>query len=96
MVVVPGDGPSSASIARLMATVFSGLAAARRASVDFIYLAPDGGARVLQVRDLCEVTGIWRAPAEEGGGYAVHFQDLVAKGVEEGTRQAAWLSLQER
>ena len=57
---------------------FLGSRGGAKASVDFVYLAPVLG-RGVQVRDLCEVTGIWRAPAAEGGGYAVHFQDLVAK-----------------
>ena len=61
-----------------MGTVSSDLAGGAKASVDFVYLAPVLG-RGAQVRDLCEVSGIWRAPTAEGGGYAVHFQDLVTK-----------------
>ena len=79
-IVVPGDGPSRQYCA-FDGDSFLGSRGGAKGSVDFIYLAPVVGQGV-QVRDLCEVTGIWRAPAEEGGGYAVHFQDLVAKGVE--------------
>ena len=57
---------------------FLGSRGGAKASVDFIYLAPVLG-RGVQVRDLCEVTSLWRSPEAEGGGYAVHVEDLVSK-----------------
>ena len=56
---------------------FLGSRGGAKASVDFIYLAPVLG-RGVQVRDLCEVTSLWRSPEAEGGGYAVHVEDLVS------------------
>jgi cholesterol oxidase len=60
---------------------FLGSRGGAKASVDFIYLAPVLG-RGAQVRDLCEVTSLWHSPDAEGGGYAVHFEDLVSKRTE--------------
>ena len=57
---------------------FLGSRGGAKASVDFVYLAQVLG-RGVQVRDLCEATTIWRSPEAEGGGYAVHFEDLVTK-----------------
>ena len=79
-VVVAGDGLER-QYCEFNGDGFLGSRGGAKASVDFIYLAPMLGKGV-EVRDLCEVTGIWRAPAAEGGGYAVHFQDLAAKSME--------------
>jgi cholesterol oxidase len=53
---------------------FLGSPGGEKASVDFVYLAPvlDKG---LEVRDLCEVTGIQRAGPVNGSGYLVRFRD---------------------
>lgn len=76
--VVPGGDAPARQYCAFNGDSFLGSTGGAKASVDFIYLAPVVGHGV-QVRDLCEVTGIWRAPAAEGGGYAVHFQDLTDK-----------------
>lgn len=59
---------------------FLGSRGGAKASTDFIYLAP-----VLQmgvtVRELCEVTRIQPARPVDGGGYLVHFRDLVTRQV---------------
>ncbi len=57
---------------------FLGSRGGAKASADFIYLAPALGQGV-QLRELCEVTSLWRSPEEEGGGYAIHFDDLVSR-----------------
>jgi cholesterol oxidase len=79
-VVVSGDGLER-QYCKFNGDSFLGSRGGAKASVDFIYLAPVVG-QGAQVRDLCEVTGIWRAPAAEGGGYAIHFKDLIAKRME--------------
>jgi cholesterol oxidase len=57
---------------------FLGSRGGAKASVDFVYLAPQLG-RGIEVLDLCEVAGIESTPKAKGSGFVVHFKDLATR-----------------